>query len=272
MKSEVFTLSNGMQIPKVGLGTFRSTPAEIAAAVESAIKIGYRSFDAAWIYNNEEGVAQGIKNSGLKRQDVMITDKLWNEFQGYDSTLRAFDQSLKLLHTDYIDLYLIHWPGKDKFVETWKAFERLYQEKRVRAIGVSNFLVHHMQTLLDNCSIPPVSNQIETHVYFMDYATIDFCKKHNIQIEAWAPLGYGSELLKEKILVEIGQKHHKTPAQVALKYLVQNGIRVIPKSVLPDRQAENFDLFDFELSGDEMKALQSLNRNARLHEDPDLFF
>ena len=264
-------LMNGVEIPYVGLGTFRSKENELANAVKSAVEIGYTSFDTAWIYENEAEVANGIKASGRKREEFFITSKLWNAFQGYDSTLKAFDVSLELLDTDYIDLYLIHWPGKGRFVDTWKAFEKLYKEKRIRAIGVSNFLTHHLDELLPNCEITPMVNQIEAHPYYMDYKTIEYCQSKGILMEAWSPLGFGSALLSEKTLVDIAQAHGKTTAQITLRFLIQTGIRVIPKSVNPDRQKQNLDVFDFELDTQEMDAIKKLNTNQRLGDDPDKF-
>jgi Aldo/keto reductases, related to diketogulonate reductase len=270
-KVQTTKLANGVEIPYVGLGTFRSGDAELKEAVKSAISVGYTSFDTAWIYQNEKAVAQGIKESGRKREEFFITSKLWNEFQGYDSTLKAFDVSMDLLGTDYVDLYLVHWPGKDKFVDTWKAFEKLYKEKRIRAIGVSNFLPHHLDVLLPNCEILPMVNQIEAHPYYMDYKTIKYCQDKNIQMEAWAPLGFGSNLLKEETMVRIAKAHGKTSAQVTLRFMIQNGIRVIPKSVHKERQQENLNVFDFELNEKEMQEIRALNTNKRLGDDPDTF-
>ncbi len=271
-QAQTVKLKNGVEIPLVGLGTFRSGDNELTSAIKSAIAAGYTSFDTAWIYNNEHEVAQGIKESGRKREEFFITSKLWNRFQGYDSTLEAFEVSMKLLGTDYVDLYLVHWPGKDKFIDTWKAFEKLYKEGRIRAIGVSNFLPHHLDRLLAECEIAPMVNQIEMHPYFMDYKTLQYCQERSIQMEAWAPLGFGSNLLKEETMNQIAKAHGKTPAQVSLRFLIQNGVRVIPKSVHEDRQKENLDVFDFVLSEDDMQAIRKLNTNKRLSEDPDTFF
>lgn len=270
-KVEMAKLSNGVEVPYVGLGTFRSGEKELENAVKSAVEIGYTSFDTAWIYENQNEVAQGIEASGKKREDLFITGKLWNSFQGYESTLKAFEVDLEQLKTDYLDLYLIHWPGKDQFVDTWKAFEKLYKDKRVRAIGVSNFMPHHLDVLLPSCEITPMVNQIEAHPYYMDYKTIEYCQSRSIQMEAWAPLGFGSSLLKEQIMIDVAEAHGKTPAQVSLRFLIQNGVRVIPKSVHADRQKQNLDVFDFELTEDEMNAVRSLNTNERLGDDPDTF-
>ncbi|MGI5849287.1 MAG: aldo/keto reductase [Christensenellales bacterium] len=265
-------LPNGVEMPMVGLGTFRSAGSELREAVVTAIKTGYTSVDTAWVYENEQDVAAGINAAKASREDILITSKLWNDLQGYDSTMKAFDESLRLLNTDYIDLYLIHWPGKEKFVDTWKAFEKLYKDERVRAVGVSNFMPHHLDVLLDSCEIVPMVNQIEAHAYFMDYDTIEYCQRYSILVEAWSPLGYGSGLLKEKALKDAGKAHGKTPAQVALRFLIQNGIRVLPKSVHADRQKQNFEIFDFALTEKEMDAIRSLNTKRRLGPNPDVFF
>ena len=269
---ESVKLKNGVEIPLVGMGTFRSGDNELKSAIASAVAVGYKSFDTAWIYKNEHEVAEGIKVSGSKREELFITSKLWNSFQGYESTMKAFDVSLKLLETDYIDLYLVHWPGKDKFIDTWKAFEKLCKEGRIRAIGVSNFLPHHLDRLFAECEIAPMVNQIEMHAYFMDYNTIQYCQERSIQMEAWAPLGFGSNLLKEETIGRIAKAHEKMPAQIALRFLIQNGIRVIPKSVHAERQKENLNVFDFVLSEEEMQEIRKLNTGKRLSEDPDTFF
>ncbi len=263
-------LPGGVEIPMIGLGTFRSSADTLRQAVKSALDIGYTSFDTAWIYENGKDIAKAIADRD--RKELFITDKLWNAFQGFESTKKAFDVTLSQLETDYIDLYLVHWPGKDKFLDTWKAFEELYAGKKIRAIGVSNFMTHHLEVLLENCSVPPMVNQIEAHCYYMDYKTIEFCREHSILVEAWAPLGYGSNMLKEKALEDIADAHGKTPAQVALRFLIQNGIRVLPKSVNAQRQKENFEIFDFELTDEQMESIRKINKGQRLHADPDTFF
>lgn len=270
-KVAITKLSNGVEVPYIGMGTFRSKDNELEIAVKSAVEIGYTSFDTAWIYENENQVANGIKASSKKREELFITSKLWNQFQGYQSTLDAFEVSLKLLDTDYVDLYLIHWPGKGRFVDTWKAFEKLYKEKRIRAIGVSNFLTHHLDELLPKCEIIPMANQIEAHPYYMDYKTIEYCQERSILMEAWSPLGFGSPLLKEQTLIDIGKAYGKTSAQVTLRFLIQKGIRVIPKSVNPERQKENLNIFDFELSAKDITQIEKLNTGKRLGDDPDKF-
>jgi diketogulonate reductase-like aldo/keto reductase len=265
---ETTVLANGVKIPKLGLGTYKTAGEEVRNAVMIALKTGYTSIDTARFYENEKDVAEAIKMSGIARRDLFITSKLWNTYHGYDNTMRSFEDSLKQLETDYLDMYLIHWPGKDKYVETWKAFETLYKEKRIRAIGVSNFLRHHLETLLDHCDIAPMVDQIETHAYYMDENTIGFCKINNIKVEAWAPLGRGA-LLADPELNSIAEKHGKTPAQTALRFLLQNDIIVIPKSIHENRIRENIDVFDFELSDSEMKVIRSLNKNQRIFSDPD---
>jgi diketogulonate reductase-like aldo/keto reductase len=265
---ETTVLKNGVNIPKLGLGTYKTSGEEVTNAVGVALANGYTSIDTARFYENEKDIAKAIKMSGIARRDLFITSKLWNTYHGYDSTMRSFEDSLKQLETDYLDLYLIHWPGRDKYVETWKAFETLYKEKRIRAIGVSNFLRHHLETLLDHCDVEPMVDQIETHAYYMDENTIGFCQGSNIKVEAWAPLGRGA-LLKDPVLTKIANRHGKTPAQTALRFLLQNDIIVIPKSVHENRIRENINVFDFELTGSEMEAIRALNKNERIFSDPD---
>ncbi|WP_436376587.1 aldo/keto reductase [Cytobacillus sp. BC1816] len=264
-------LHNGVKMPWLGLGVFKVKDGdEVVQSVKSAIKAGYKSIDTAAVYQNEEGVGQAIKEAGVPREELFITTKVWNSDQGYDSTINAFETSLKKLGLDYIDLYLIHWPVKGKYKETWKALETLYKEKRVKAIGVSNFQIHHLEDLMQEAEINPMVNQVELHPLLNQAELRDFCKKQDIQIEAWSPLAQG-ELLENAVLKEISQKYSKSVAQVILRWDLQNEIVTIPKSVKEHRIIENADVFDFELSSEDMDKISGLNENRRVGPDPDNF-
>ncbi len=219
---------------------------------------------------NEEGVGQAIRESGIPREQVFVTTKVWNTDQGYETTLKAFDASLKKLGFDYVDLYLIHWPVKGKYKETYKALEKLYKDGYVRAIGVSNFQIHHLQDVLADCEIKPMVNQVEYHPRLTQKELQAFCRENGIQLEAWSPLMRG-EILTEPTIVEIGKKYGKTPAQVVLRWDLQHGVVTIPKSVTPARIKENANLFDFSLTAEEMKQIDALNLNKRIGADPDNF-
>lgn len=261
-------LNNGINMPWFGLGTFRAAGKEVANAVSTALEIGYRSIDTAAVYGNEEEVGQSIAASGVARDSLFVTTKVWNEDQGFDTTLRAFETSSKKLGLDFIDLYLIHWPGKDKYKETWRALERLHSEGRVRAIGVSNFQIHHLEELLKDSSTVPAVNQVELHPRFIQKELHEYCAQHNIQIEAWAPLMKG-RLQENELLIEIAQKYGKTVAQVILRWGLQNEIVIIPKSVTASRIKENSEIFDFELSQAEVNAVSGLDAGERIGTDPD---
>lgn len=263
-------LNNGVEIPQVGLGVWQIPDPETAKAVISAIEAGYRSIDTAAIYGNEAGVGQGIAESGIAREDLFITTKLWNEKQGYDSTLKAFEQSMKKLGLDYLDLYLIHWPlpAKDLYLETWKAFEKLYADGRIRAIGVSNFLPEHLQRLIAGSDIVPAVNQIELHPELQQAGVRAFDSEHGIATEAWSPLAKGQSLLQDPVLTQLGKKYGKSPAQIVLRWHIQLGTIVIPKSVTPSRMRENIDIFDFELSPEDIAQIAKLNTNTRTGGDP----
>ncbi|MFB5284496.1 aldo/keto reductase [Peribacillus sp. Hz7] len=266
---ETITLHNGVEIPQLGFGVFKvENGSQTVQSVKKALEVGYRSIDTAVIYQNEEGVGQAIRESGIPRKDIFVTSKVWNTDQGYESTLAAFDASLKRLGLDYLDLYLIHWPGKDKYVDTWRALETLYKEGKVRAIGVSNFHIHHLENLLKSSEMKPVINQIELHPRLTQVEIREFCQKHDIQVEAWSPLGRGV-LLDNPTIGEIAKKHGKTSAQVIIRWHLQHGIVVIPKSVTPARIEENAQVFDFELSVEEMKEIDGLHANERVGSNPD---
>jgi 2,5-diketo-D-gluconate reductase A len=254
---------DGHSIPQVGLGVWQ-TPNDVAVtAVEAALSAGYRHIDTAAAYRNEDGVGRGIRNSGVDRREIYITTKLWNEDQGFDSTLRAFDRSLKQLGTDYIDLYLIHWPSpcRNLYLESWKAFLRIKEEGRVRSIGVSNFNAEHLERIIGETGAVPVINQVELHPDFQQKALRAVHEKHDIRTESWSPLGQG-HLLTHPVIGEIARRTGRTPAQVIIRWHMQNGLVVIPKSVTPSRIAENFQVFDFTLDEADLKALDALDANA----------
>ncbi|ULT57684.1 aldo/keto reductase [Neobacillus drentensis] len=263
------TLHNGVKMPWMGLGVFKVKEGEeVVESVKAALKNGYISIDTAAIYGNEEGVGQAIKESGIPREELFITTKLWNSEQGYESTLNAFETSLNKLGLDYLDLYLIHWPGKDKFKDTWRAFEKLYKDGRVRAIGVSNFQIHHLEELISSAEIKPMVNQVEYHPHLTQKELHAFCRKEGIQLEAWSPLKQG-QLLSEPVLVDIAQKYNKSVAQVILRWDLQNEVVTIPKSIKEHRIIENTEVFDFELSQEDMDRIDGLNQDSRAGSHPD---
>lgn len=269
--SDCTVLNNGVKMPWIGLGVFQVTDhAEATQAVKWAIEAGYRSIDTAMIYRNEEAVGRGIRESGVPREELFITTKVWNDDQGYDSTLRAFEESRKRLGLEYLDLYLIHWPGKSKYKETWKALIKLREEGWVRAIGVSNFHIHHLEDIMEDSGVVPAVNQVELHPWLTQKPLLDFCKRHNIQVESWSPLAKG-QLLDHPTLTEIGRKYGKTPAQVIIRWNLQLGIVTIPKSVKRERIIENADVFDFELTPEEIAAIDALNEGRRTGPNPDEF-
>ncbi|MFJ1765132.1 aldo/keto reductase [Amycolatopsis sp. NPDC088138] len=266
-------LNNGVRMPQLGFGVFQVPDAETKAAVKAALEAGYRSIDTAAVYGNEAGVGQALAESGVARDELFITTKLWNSAQGYDATLKAFDESLAKLGLEQLDLYLIHWPTpeRDKYLDTWKAFEKLYADGRVRAIGVSNFQPAHLERLLDAAEVPPALNQVELHPYLQQHEVREFGAKNGIATEAWSPLAKGGSLLGDPIVAELAVKHARTPAQIVLRWHLQLGNVVIPKSVTPSRIQENFDLFGFTLTEEELESLTPLNRGERTGPDPDTF-
>ncbi|MFD1887898.1 aldo/keto reductase [Paenibacillus wenxiniae] len=265
------TLSNGVEMPWFGLGVYKVEEGEqVVNSVKWAIEAGYRSIDTAALYQNEEGVGQAIKESGVAREELFITTKVWNSDQGYDTTLQAFEQSLSKLGLDYIDLYLVHWPVKGKYKETWRALEQLHADGKVRAIGVSNFQIHHLEDVLADAKVRPVVNQVELHPLLSQVELRHYCKEQGIQIEAWAPLAQG-RLLDNPALQTIADQHGKSIAQVLLRWDIQSGIVTIPKSINKERIVQNADIYDFELSDAEMKQIDDLNENRRFGADPDNF-
>ena len=266
------TLDGGVEIPQLGFGVFQVPPEDTQAVVEEALTAGYRHIDTAAAYRNEKGVGAAISASGIPREDVFVTTKLWNSQQGFDSTLESFEKSLGRLGLDRVDLYLIHWPapGQDLFVDTWRAFERIREEGRSRAIGLSNFRIEDIERLQRETEAKPAINQIELHPRFHQAELRAWMRDHGIVAEAWSPLGQGA-LLDEPPIVEIAARHGKTAAQTIIRWHLQLGNVVIPKSVTPARIRENIDVFDFELSDDEMAAFGELDTGRRSGPDPATF-
>jgi diketogulonate reductase-like aldo/keto reductase len=264
------TLNNGIEMPQLGFGVWQIPDDEAAQAVSTALEAGYRSIDTAAIYGNEEGTGKAVAASGIDRNELFVTTKLWDGDQGYDSTLRAFDASLDKLGLDHIDLYLIHWPrpSLDTYVDTFRAFEKIYADGRARAIGVSNFLPEHLERLIGETSVVPAVNQIELHPQLQQTQSRAYHSGHGIVTEAWSPLGQGKGLLDVPTVVAIAQKHGRTPAQAVLRWHLQLGNVVIPKSVTPSRIQENIDVFGFELDADDLAALGALDEGRRLGGDP----
>ncbi|WP_413303537.1 aldo/keto reductase [Bacillus sp. 1P10SD] len=262
-------LNNGVKMPWLGLGVFQVNEGQdVVDSVQWAIEAGYRSIDTAAVYQNEKGVGQGIKQSGVNRDELFVTSKVWNTDQGYEPTLLAFNQSLKSLNLDYLDLYLIHWPVKEKYLETWKALEKLYKDGYVRAIGVSNFQVHHLKDIMENTEIMPMVNQVEFHPKLSQPELRKFCKDHGIQLEAWSPLMQG-QLLNHHVVSDIAEKYGKTTAQVLIRWDLEHGVVTIPKSIKKERIISNADVFDFVMEKNDIEKLDALNENKRVGPDPD---
>ncbi|GHA87483.1 MULTISPECIES: aldo/keto reductase [Streptomyces] len=266
------TLNNGLEMPQLGFGVWQVPDDEASKAVATAIEAGYRSIDTAAVYGNEAGTGKGIAASGVERDELFVTTKVWNADQGYDSTLRAFDTSLDLLGLDHVDLYLIHWPlpAKDAYVDTYKALEKIHADGRAKSIGVSNFLPEHLERLMGETSVVPAVNQIELHPQFQQAESRAFHARHGIVTEAWSPLGQGKGLTVPTV-VAIAHKHGRTPAQVVLRWHLQTGHVAIPKSVTPSRIVENIGVFGFELDADDLAALAALDEGKRIGADPREF-
>jgi 2,5-diketo-D-gluconate reductase A len=265
------TFNDRVKAPQLGFGVFQIDNDTASDAVAKALEVGYRSVDTAAFYKNEEGVGEGMRRSAVPRSELFLTTKLWNGDHGFDAALKAFEASLKKLGTDYLDLYLIHWPlpKQDRYVDTWKALIQLQGEGRVKSIGVSNFQPDHLQRLLQETGVVPAVNQIELHPDFIQRDVVDFNTRHNIVTEAWSPLGQGGDLLKHQQLLKIGASHDKSAAQVILRWHIQRGHMVIPKSEHAERIRENFAIFDFGLSDEDLEAIDALDIGNRLGPHPD---
>lgn len=264
------TLNNGLRMPQLGFGVWQVADDEAHASVAAALEAGYRSIDTAKAYDNERGTGRAIAESGLAREDVFLTTKLWNDEHGYDEALRAFDASLERLGTDYVDLFLIHWPvpEQDKYVDSWRALERIYADGRAKAIGVSNFTQSTLDKLLQEAGVVPVLNQIELHPHFNQAAMRKVNAERRLLTEAWSPLGQGKGLLDDQTLQTLAEKYGKTSAQVVLRWHLQIGNVAIPKSVTPSRIKENFDVFDFELEAEDIERINALDNGGRIGPDP----
>ena len=268
--TESITLYNGVEIPKLGLGVFlMKDEEELVEAVKAAVEAGYRHFDTAKIYGNEEYLAKGLKESGISREEIFLTSKVWNYDLGYEQTKIAFQETLDRLDTDYLDLYLIHWAAP-KYAESWKALIELYEEGRVRAIGVSNFQIHHLEDLKNQELMQPMINQIETHPEFPQNELHEYMKENGIVHEAWGPLGQGkTDLFQQPVILGLADKYGKTPAQIILRWHLERGEVIIPKSVRASRIQENSEVFDFSLTSNEMELMETLNTGTRYGSDPD---
>jgi diketogulonate reductase-like aldo/keto reductase len=266
--------NNGIEIPGLGLGVFQIPNEETAEVVKTGIINGYRLIDTAQIYGNEkgtgEGIKEGLKITGLNREDLFVTSKVWNAHISKEEALNSFEESLKKLQLDYLDLFLIHWPGKDSFKESWLALEELYEAGKIRAIGVSNFEIHHLEELLSYAKVIPVLNQIELHPKLSQKEIRDFCKQHDIKIQAWSPLMQG-QLLDHPVIKEIAKKHKKSTAQIILRWDIEQEILLVVKSVHENRMLSNSDVFDFKLDNEDMERLNSLNQSLRSGPHPDEF-
>lgn len=264
-------LNNGLKMPWLGFGVFQVKDGnEVEKAVINALEVGYRSIDTASVYGNERGVGKALKKSGIPREDIFLTTKVWNDAQRKSLTLTAFQESLDRLETDYVDLYLVHWPVEGFYQKTWKVMEEIYQSGRAKSIGVSNFLIHHLEDILSNCNIVPSVNQMEFHPYLVQPELLKFCQSHKIQMEAWSPLMQG-HIVSVQTIQEIAKKYNKTPAQVTLRWNLQNEVIAIPKSVNPSRIAENAQIFDFELSQADMNTIDALDQNKHFGPNPANF-
>lgn len=273
---DTYTLNNGVKIPCVAFGTYKAAQGDNVEILKMAIECGYRYFDTASFYGTEEYLGQAIKESGIPREEFFITSKMWKDEMGYEGAKEAFSRSLKNLKTDYLDLYLIHWPlptpdyetWKTLDIETWKALEELYEEGKVKAIGLSNFLPHHIENLLENCRIKPMVDQLEFHPGYSQAAAVRYCKDHEIQVQAWSPIGRG-RVLEDEMIVKLASKYGVSPAQICLKYALQKGVIPLPKSSSAERMRQNQDLFSFEISKEDMYRIDTMPQTGWSGEHPD---
>jgi diketogulonate reductase-like aldo/keto reductase len=263
-------LVNGIEMPWLGLGVHRAGWGdEVMNAIKCALDVGYRSIDTATYYQNEHRVGQVVAACGIPREEIFLTSKVWNTDQGYRSTIEAFESSLEKLQTNYLDLYLIHWPQPGTTFETWRAMEELYEKGKIRAIGVSNFMIPHLERLMENSRIKPMVNQVEFHPELVQPELLQFCKENQIQMEAWRPIMKG-KVNEIKLLQELSEKYQKSPVQIVLRWDIQKGVVTIPKSVTPERIRHNADIFDFELTTEDILRIDQLDRFSRMGEDPSL--
>ncbi|WP_436937693.1 aldo/keto reductase [Staphylococcus xylosus] len=271
MIEDVYYLNNGYPMPKVGLGVYKITEEEMEQAVTAALGAGYRAFDTAYFYKNEIALGNALKKSDVPREDLFITSKLWNDYQGYDRTIEFFIKSIENLGTDYLDLFLIHWPceADGLFIESYKAMEKLYEEGRIRAIGVCNFNQHHLEKLMEATEVVPAVNQIEVHPNFNQQALQEYCDSHDIAVTAWMPLMRNRGLLEYDVITKLAERYNKTPAQIVLRWHLAHNRLVIPKSKTPERIKENYDIFDFSLELTDIAEIDSLNKDERQGNDPD---
>lgn len=264
-------LHNGVKMPWLGLGVYKVEDGnEVIHSIHNAIEVGYRSIDTAAFYQNETGVGEAVRDAGIPREELFITTKVWNDSQGYETTLKAFEESRRKLRLDYIDLYLIHWPVKGEYMKTWQALEKLYRDGFVKAIGVCNFQIHHLKDVMTNSEIKPMVNQVEFHPRLTQRELLSFCKENQIQMEAWAPLMRG-RLIDEQTIIKIAEKYGKKPSQILLRWDLDKSVVTIPKSIHADRIKENADIFDFQLDESDIEEINALNKNERTGPDPDNF-
>ena len=264
-------LNNGHKMPWLGFGVLEMNDGqEVELAISYALEAGYRNIDTATVYRNERGVGKAIRESSIPRDDIFLTTKVWNSDQREKRTMAAFEESLNRLGTDYVDLYLVHWPVKGCYQETWKVLEEIYHSSRAKSIGVSNFMIHHLEDLLSNSQVVPAVNQVEFHPFLVQPDLLKFCQEYQIQVEAWSPLMQG-QIVNVASIQKIGEKYNKTPAQIVLRWNLQHKVVTIPKSVNPNRIVENSQIFDFELSQADMNALDALDEGKRIGPDPDNF-
>ncbi|MCG3401837.1 aldo/keto reductase [Staphylococcus massiliensis] len=271
MNDSIHILNNGKHIPKVGLGVYKITEEDMYDSIKSALEAGYRLFDTAFMYDNEKELGQALKDLGVQRDEVFITTKIWNDYQGYDSTLTYFNKSLDNLGMDYVDLILVHWPCEKngKYIETYKALEHLCGEGKAKSIGVANFKPHHIDKLIEQTEIIPQVNQIECHPYFNQQETQDYCDQNDIAVQAWMPIMRNRGLLDDEVIVELAEKYGKTPAQVVLRWHIEHGRLVIPKSKTKERIEENINIFNFSLEEADIERIDNLNKDIRQGKDPD---